>query len=69
MTMSRSLNEVVTSVAGELMAADVETAAGSVTTVLADLANYLSLDVAFLRHNDHTIAHDQSDRPVADPRT
>ncbi|MGH3643373.1 MAG: putative bifunctional diguanylate cyclase/phosphodiesterase [Mycobacterium sp.] len=53
--MSRSLNDVVTSVAGELMAADADSAAAISDTVLGDLANYLGLDVAFLRHNDHAI--------------
>lgn len=53
--MSRSLNDVVTSVAGQLMAADVDSAATISDAVLADLADFLGLDVAFLRHNDHTL--------------
>jgi diguanylate cyclase (GGDEF)-like protein len=53
--MPRSLNDVVTSVAGGLMAADADSAAAISDTVLGDLANYLGLDVAFLRHNDHAI--------------
>lgn len=53
--MSRGLSELVTSIAGQLMAADVDSATSISDTVLADLAHFMGLDVAFLRHNDHTI--------------
>ncbi|MCU1696975.1 MAG: diguanylate cyclase protein [Mycobacterium sp.] len=53
--MPRSLEEVVTKVASELMAANAENATAISERVLADLAAYLGLDVSFLRHNDHDL--------------
>lgn len=53
--MSRSLNDVVTKVASELMAANVDTATAISEHVLTDLAAYLVLDTCFLRHNDHEL--------------
>ena len=44
--MSRSLNDVVTKVASELMAANGDTATAISEHVLTDLAAYLVLDVA-----------------------
>jgi diguanylate cyclase (GGDEF)-like protein len=55
MAMSRSLNDVVTKVASELMAANGDTATAISEHVLTDLAGYLELDVSFLRHNDHEL--------------
>lgn len=51
--MPRSLNGVVTGIARQLMDADADSAASVSDAVLADLADFLGLDVAFLRHNDH----------------
>ncbi|MCU1699007.1 MAG: diguanylate cyclase protein [Mycobacterium sp.] len=53
--MPRSLEEVVTKVASELMAANVDTAIAISEHVLTDLADYLVLDTCFLRHNDHEL--------------
>lgn len=53
--MPRSLNEVVTNIAAQLMAADVDNSAMISEEVLGELAHFLAIDVAFLRHNDHAI--------------
>ncbi len=53
--MSRTLHEVVVSIAAQLMIADQRSAVDVSNAVLADLADFLGLDVAFLRHNDHEI--------------
>lgn len=53
--MSRSLDQVVTAAAAELMAATAADAAASCTRVLADVMEHLAVDVSFLRHNDHHI--------------
>jgi diguanylate cyclase (GGDEF)-like protein len=55
MGMPSNLNEVVTMVASQLMAANSDNATAISERVLADLAGYLGLDVSFLRHNDHVI--------------
>ena len=53
--MTRSLDQVVTAAAAELMAATAANATASCTRVLADVVEHLSVDVSFLRHNDHHI--------------
>ncbi len=53
--MARTLDEVVTAVATELMAVNAATSAAVSQRVLADLVEYLGVDVSFLRHNDHEI--------------
>jgi diguanylate cyclase (GGDEF)-like protein len=53
--MSPTLNTLVTGIAGQLMAAHSDNAVSVSDAVLADLAAFLRLDVAFLRHNDHEI--------------
>ena len=53
--MARTLDEVVTAVATELMAVNAATSAAVSQLVLADLVEYLGVDVSFLRHNDHEI--------------
>lgn len=53
--MSRTLEEVVTSVAAELMAANVTSVVRSSERVLEILVGQLGVDISFLRHNDHTI--------------
>ncbi len=53
--MARTLDEVVTAVATELMAVNAATSAAVSQRVLADLVEYLGVDVSFLRHNDHDI--------------
>lgn len=52
---SRSLHEIVTTVATKLMGATTITAAEISTQVLAELVSALDVDVSFLRHNDHSI--------------
>ncbi|RFD26697.1 hypothetical protein MUBE_02145 [Mycobacterium uberis] len=53
--MTRSLDELVTTVASELMAATAATAVPISERVLADLTGHFGVDVSFLRHNDHDI--------------
>jgi diguanylate cyclase (GGDEF)-like protein len=53
--VARTLDEVVTAVATELMAVNAATSAAVSQLVLADLVEYLGVDVSFLRHNDHEI--------------
>ena len=53
--MARTLDEVVTAVATELMAVDAATSAAVSQRVLADLVGHFGVDVSFLRHNDHKI--------------
>ena len=53
--MARTLDEVVTAVATELMAVNAATSPAVSQRVLADLVEYLGVDVSFLRHNDHDI--------------
>ena len=53
--MARTLDEVVTAVATELMAVDAATNAAVSSRVLADLVGHFGVDVSFLRHNDHSI--------------
>ncbi|MCK0176895.1 bifunctional diguanylate cyclase/phosphodiesterase [Mycolicibacterium sp. F2034L] len=53
--MTRSLDQVVTAAAAELMAATAADATASCTRVLADVVSHLAVDVSFLRHNDHNI--------------
>ncbi|WP_454561384.1 putative bifunctional diguanylate cyclase/phosphodiesterase [Mycobacterium haemophilum] len=53
--MSRTLDELVTAVASELMAATAATAVPISKRVLADLAGHFGIDASFLRHNDHDI--------------
>lgn len=52
---SRSLQELVTTVATKLMGVSTGTAAEISTQVLAELVSALDVDVSFLRHNDHSI--------------
>ena len=51
----RSLEQLVTDVAGRLMPADSTTSVAAATEVLRDLVEYFGVDVSFLRRNDHTI--------------
>ncbi|TFV60020.1 EAL domain-containing protein [Mycobacterium sp. PS03-16] len=53
--MTRSLDQVVTAAAAELMAATATNVVASCTRVLADVVAHLGVDFSFLRHNDHTI--------------
>lgn len=53
--MLTALNELVEGVAHTLMAADVDNYVAASEQALADVAAHFGLDVAFLRHNDHTI--------------
>lgn len=53
--MARTLDEVVTAAAAELMAATADSAAALSERVLKELVNHFAVDVGFLRHNDHTI--------------
>ena len=53
--MARTLDEVVTAVATELMAVNAATSAAVSQRVLADLVGHFGVDVSFLRHNDHDI--------------
>jgi diguanylate cyclase (GGDEF)-like protein len=53
--VTRSLDQVVTAAAAELMAATAANAVDSCTRVLADVVSHLGVDVSFLRHNDHHI--------------
>ena len=66
--MSRSLNDVVTKVASELMAANGDTATAISEHVLTDLAAYLVLDSCFLRHNDHELHAGRERRDGLDHR-
>ena len=51
----RSLEQLVTDVAAQLMPADAVTSAEAATAVLRDLVEYFGVDVSFLRRNDHSI--------------
>jgi diguanylate cyclase (GGDEF)-like protein len=53
--VARTLEEVVTSVAAELMAANAASLVSSSERVLEMLVDKLGLDVSFLRHNDHVL--------------
>ena len=53
--MARTLDEVVTAVATELMAVNAATSAEVSQRVLADLVDHFGVDVSFLRHNDHDL--------------
>ncbi len=53
--MARTLDEVVTAVATELMAVNAATSAAVSQRVLADLVGHFEVDFSFLRHNDHNI--------------
>jgi diguanylate cyclase (GGDEF)-like protein len=53
--MVRSLDDLVTAAAAELMAATGGNHVAISERVLADLVTHLGVDVGFLRHNDHTI--------------
>lgn len=53
--MRRGLHQVVTEVAAELMGASASNAVARSEHVVHLLFDYLGVDVAFLRHNDHTI--------------
>jgi diguanylate cyclase (GGDEF)-like protein len=53
--MPRTLDQVVTSVAAELMAATADTAVALSERVLADLVGHFGVNVSFLRHHDHAI--------------
>lgn len=53
--MLTALNELVEGVAHTLMAADADNYVAASEQVLTDVAAHFGLDVAFLRHNDHTI--------------
>ncbi len=53
--MARTLDEVVTAVATELMAVSAATSAAVSQRVLADLVGHFGVDFSFLRHNDHDI--------------
>ena len=53
--VARTLDEVVTAVATELMAVNAATSAAVSQRVLADLVSHFGVDVSFLRHNDHNI--------------
>jgi diguanylate cyclase (GGDEF)-like protein len=51
----RSLDELVTAVATELMAVNAATSAAVSQRVLAELVGHFGVDVSFLRHNDYNI--------------
>jgi len=53
--VARTLDEVVTAVATELMAVNAATSAEVSQRVLADLVDHFGVDVSFLRHNDHDL--------------
>jgi diguanylate cyclase len=53
--MARSLDDLVTTAAAELMAATAVSHVAISERVLADLVSHLGVDFGFLRHNDHTI--------------
>jgi diguanylate cyclase (GGDEF)-like protein len=53
--VARTLDEVVTAVATELMAVNAATSAAVSQHVLADLVGHFGVDVSFLRYNDHKI--------------
>ena len=53
--MLSALNELVEGVAHTLMAADAGNYVAASEQALTDVAAHFGLDVAFLRHNDHTI--------------
>ena len=53
--MARSLGQLVTAAAAELMAANAANAIPVSVRVLADVVGHLGVDFSFLRHNDHTI--------------
>ena len=53
--MARTLDEVVTAVATELMAVNAATSAEVSQRVLADLVDHFGVDFSFLRHNDHDL--------------
>ena len=53
--MARTLDEVVTAVATELMAVNAATSAAVSERVLADLVGHFGVDFSFLRHNDHEL--------------
>jgi len=53
--VARTLDEVVTAVATELMAVNAATSGEVSQRVLADLVSHFGVDVSFLRHNDHKI--------------
>lgn len=53
--MQTALNELVQRVAETLLGADVENSVAASERALEDVAAHFGLDVAFLRHNDHTI--------------
>jgi diguanylate cyclase (GGDEF)-like protein len=53
--MPRSLDELVTAVATELMAVNAATSAAVSQRVLAELVSHFEVDVSFLRHNDYDI--------------
>lgn len=53
--MVRSLDDVVTAVAAELMAATAGSHVAISQRVLADLVDHFGVDYGFLRHNDHTV--------------
>ena len=53
--MARSLDDLVTAAAAELMAATADNHVGISERVIADLISHFNVDFGFLRHNDHTI--------------
>lgn len=53
--MARSLDEVVTAVATQLMAVNAATSAAVSQRVLGQLVDHFGVDFSFLRHNDHNI--------------
>jgi diguanylate cyclase (GGDEF)-like protein len=53
--VARTLDEVVTAVATELMAVTAATSATVSQRVLADLVGHFGVDFSFLRHNDHDL--------------
>jgi diguanylate cyclase len=53
--MARSLDDLVTTAAAELMAATAVSHVAISERVLADVVCHLGVDFGFLRHNDHTI--------------
>src|SRR5215472_14692639 len=54
-TDPRDLTGMVTAVATKLMGATASTAADISTEILAELVEFLGVDVSFLRYNDHSI--------------
>lgn len=53
--MARSLDDLVTAAAAELMAATADNHVGISERVIADLISHFNVDFGFLRYNDHTI--------------